>query len=589
MRQQLFVWFGTLVLLAAACGPAASPTSVPQATATPRLTAVATSTPLPPSGTRVSATPTPAASAAPRGPAEAKPKYGGTVTTALRTDPQDWDPHAMKSGYRDARLQHNMVFSGLITNPAVPEVPSCAASSNLDALEKWEWTDPTTLALKLRQGINFVNQPPVNGREATANDVVFSLKRGIFEEPMRGVELVSKMVTDIKAVDRYTVRITFKRPTPQFIDTVLSNYYGALLLPPEARNVQGFYRPPETAYKGTGPFMFKEWRTGVHVLYERNPNYWKKGLPYVDSVKMMIIPDQSTRAASLRSGKLDIWAGEIPTPMALGLQKTSPEIETQGCPMDSGFGYLWMQAGVNAVKPFDDVRVRRAVNMAIDREGMTKSALMGYGVDTPFAAIGFHEWYLSTNDYPPEIRKYISYDPAEAKKLLLEAGYPNGFDTEVEWTTRFGSPGNEMVESIIADLNKVGIRAKLYLEEYVAYLDRGTKAGFKPLRMGKPTTWTDPWRVMSRLHSQNALSENKAGISDPVLDKLIDELLVTMDVKRQKELAAQIQYRAIDQAWVVSVPQPMDWTADLPRVKDFKNTGNLHWAYTWLERVWLDK
>ncbi len=585
MKSKLAAILGIAVLALAACGPAAqeataTPTSPPlRATTAP----VATATP------QVAGT-TPAAT--PKAPppattvASSEPKRGGLLKVLLRADPPGWDMMKVTGGYNDLRKTHNAVFSMLFSTPTTKDAPACESTIAPDAAESFKWVNDTLFEVKLREGMKFQNKAPVNGRDVTADDVVFSFNRAFNQVPIRAIQPVAAHVKKIEAVDRRTVRFTTDQPLPALIPTGLFSQYGAIILAKETAGANGTWEIPETSYIGSGPFEFAAYRPGVKISLKRSPNYWKPGLPYVDAVDYLIIPDQSTRVALLRSGQADLWPDEIPATIAGDIRSRNPSIVLQSCPMTSGFGFLWMaQYGEN--NPFLDVRVRRAVSMAIDRETFIKSILQGQGVEAPYAP-AVDPLFARMSDYPAEIRKYLQYNTVEAKKLLADAGYPNGLKTSLEVTAQYGSPHNEMVEAIAAMLPQVGIAVNIKWTEYTLWLERGQQAKWEGMRFGKVNV-DDPFAYLSRFHSKASLGENKSKVRDPVMDQLVDELGRTVDLNKQIDVAKRIQHRIADQAWVVQVPQPVDYSAGNPWVKGFYRTGIAQKSSAWLEQIWLDR
>lgn len=587
MRTKLLAVLGAMLLALAACGPAAQEATATTTSPPARATTApsATTTPLPQGATPApaTATPAPVATAA---PAVAKPKNGGVLKTPLRTDPYGWDVMQITGGYLDMRKQFTVVFNTLASQPSTPDIKPCQTTVRLEALESWRVVDENTVEFKLRPGLRFHNKAPVNGREATAEDLAYSLNRAIFVYPIRGVESLAPRIKSIDVVDKYTVRLKTGGPIPSIPTTLLATQYGTAVVPKEVWPKE-VVTDPYKAYIGTGPFMFKEYRPGVKVAHEKNPNYWKQGLPYLDGLEFAVMPDVSTRTASLRSGRLDMIVEEVAVPIVNALQK-DPRINIQGCPATSGYNFLWMEA-MNPKSPFNDVRVRRAVSMAIERDNLLKSTMQGHAFDTPYAPPALHEWYLATADYPQETRKYLEYRPEEAKKLLAEAGYaPGAIKTHIEITARYTSPYPEIVEALNAQLAKVGIEARLNWMEYATWLERGQVCKWEGMRIGR-MAYEDEWRHLAKLSSKAGCAENKANISDPVLDPLIDKLLVTVDPAKQKELATQIQYRIADQAWVVSIPDPKDYSAANAWVKNWNRAGYAAFASTYTEVIWLDR
>ena len=279
------------------------------------------------------------------------------------------DPHLSVSF-----LTHNsasLVYSQLVRFPHGPEQKHTADFSIVpDLAEKWEYKTPTVLVFTLRKGVKFHNKPPVNGREVTADDVKYSLERFAAKS---GFRARFEPVQSIEAVDRYTVRIALKEPFAPFLNHLANPMYTAIL-PKEAEEKFKDFNQPE-AVIGTGPFILRSYEKGVRVVFERNPDYFVKGLPYLDRVVIEITPDGSARLSLLRAGKVEMgqisaWAG---LEEGRSLQKTNPEMPLTLTQI-IGQGIIYMRTDQ---PPFNDVRVRRAVSLAIDRKGWNDALFFG--------------------------------------------------------------------------------------------------------------------------------------------------------------------------------------------------------------------
>jgi peptide/nickel transport system substrate-binding protein len=199
---------------------------------------------------------------------------------------------------------------------------------------------------------------------------------------------------------------------------------------------------------GTGPFMPKDIVEGSYWLFEKNPDYWQHDklhpenrLPYVDQANMLSVPDESTRMALVRSGQMDFWTlgtetgGQVKWNFVEDLKKTNPQLQ-----MRVGLGAPGIFAMHCKKKPYTDVRVRKAMNMAIDYPGIIKNYYQGNATQSyemwPFLP-SWGEWAIPESEFPDSVREQFTYNPEKAKQLLAEAGYPNGFksnlDTYVPW------------------------------------------------------------------------------------------------------------------------------------------------------------
>src|SRR6266566_8856720 len=295
------------------------------------------------------------------GPALAQqPKRGGVIRIAEREAP-GLDPHLSISF-----LTHSYVslsYSMLVRFPNGPEQKSPTDFSILpDLAEKRTVSkDGKVYTFNLRRGVLFHNKPPVNGREVSADDVKYSLERFMAKSAFR---TRFDPVQSIEAIDRYTVRVTLKEPYAPFLNHLANSTYTAIL-PREVEQKLGDFNRPE-AVIGTGPFVLKSYDKGVRLVFERNPDYHVKGLPYVDGVVIEITPDAATRLSLLRANKVDLghqWAWAA-VEEGRSLQKTNPEISLTLTPV-IGQAMIYFRTDQ---PPFNDVRVRRAVSLAIERK-----------------------------------------------------------------------------------------------------------------------------------------------------------------------------------------------------------------------------
>ena len=583
MTKTLKIAIGIAVLVLAACGPAAQPTAtVAPATATsaPRPTATVAQrvTPAPATATAV---PTQAPSAT--GTGVGKPQYGGIFTTQLRGDPFGWDPQRLTGGFLDGLKVGSMVFEPLAGYPAPLDIPDCALAPKPLALEKWDWTNDTTLDLKLRQGMRFQNKPPVNGREVTSDDAVFSLNRALQYKP-QGVGPIALRVVDVKALDRYTVRMAFDQPTPMAIERLIVSIYAPFVMPKEAA-IDGKYDDPAKTAIGSSAFMFKEYRPGVKVSYIKNPDYWNKGLPYVDGVDMLIIPDQSTRMALFQAGKLDLWLGEVPATFVAPLRK-APQGKLFLCSPTTQDGFI---APRNDLPPFNDVRVRRAVSMALDRKVLLDTVLGGLGTETIYAPAGIYPWAQRIQDLPPETRKYVEHHPDEAKKLLAEAGFPNGLKTTLDGSPQYGSPHVPYLEAMQAMFAEAGISAAIKWWEYTAFQNGPNMGKHEGLALVR-YSYIDLYQAVNWLYPKYEENpNNKAHVDDPVLSKLAEQIYAAVDPAKRDDLMRQFVTRMADQAVVIPLPALNEVTVVQRSVGGFHMAGQRTPAGPLLTPLWIEK
>ena len=508
------------------------------------------------------------------------PKRGGTVRIAEREAPS-LDPHLSISFLTHSHV--NMVYSQLVRFPHGPEQKHSADFTILpDLAERWEYKNPTTLVFYLRKGVKFHNKPPVNGREVTADDVKWSLERFAAKSGFRSR---FEPVQSIDVVDRYTVRITLKEPFVPILNHLANPTYTAIL-PREAEEKFKDFNHPD-AVIGTGPFVLKSYQKGVKAVFERNPDYFMKGLPYLDSVIIEITPDQSARLSLLRAGKVELghMGGFASAEEGKSLQKTNPELVVTPTPI-IGQGTIYMRTDQ---PPFNDVRVRRAVALAIDRKGWNDGLLYGEGcIDTGPVPCAMKEWKLEALKLEPGRAKYLTgYDPAEAKKLLAEAGFPNGFTTPAYHWQGYQAPWRSYYDLAAENLGQIGIKVELKPEEYGKYISTTYLGKFEKMAIGPITPFSevDDWLYGAHYPEQPG---NRSHVADAELNKLLVAQRRERDPKRRREIVDEIQRYLADKAYYVYLPVGPQYISHQPTVKGFKHHDGfgmgLRLMYTWMDK-----
>ena len=533
----------------------------------------------------------PAAVAAPTTPSASKtgealadgPKYGGTLNHFMRRDLRGgFDPHLPPGGRRETRTAMGVAYEMLAGWDTTPE-NQCASILTPWLAESWKWVDPTTLEISLHKGVKFHNKPPVNGREMVADDVLFSFQR-IFDKGLKPA--LRDNLVSLEAPDKYTVRIKLAEPSPLLPADLLANRWGVILAK-EAETADGSYSTLETAI-GTGPFILEISIPAVRVEAVRNPNYWIEGLPYIDRVVLRIIRDTSTRIAALQVGKLDIY-DELSTAIKQQILSTNPDIQWVDCETGTNYTLIFN----NQQPPFDNVLVRRAVSMAINREAIVHGLYRGEG--SPVAMFGASvDGALPLADFPAETRKHLQYNPEAAKKLLAEAGFPKGFSLKMFGGSHQPPPYSELHEALIPMLKAIGIDAKLGLVEAAEFQVNisSWKYGQVAFTKGNPSNRSPIEVYLAGFHSSESPTTNRSHVQDPETDRLIEKMMKTVDAKARLEVARLLQLRLADQANFVVLPLFMDPRAYQPWIKGELKSNSAFWLNQsgWRYReMWIDK
>ena len=511
------------------------------------------------------------------------PKRGGTL--AIRTyDPPHFDPFQTIS-YK-THIALSFTHSRLLKHKAGPSVVPGTFPIEGDLAESWTQPNETTYVFKLRKGVKWHNKPPVNGREVTADDVVFSVNHFLTVKGNANAYML-KAVDKVDAPDKHTVKFTLKEPFVWFLD-MLSNPHAVAIVAREVLDKHGDFKKAETVI-GTGPWMLDSYRPNVGLAYVRNPTYFMAGLPYIDRVDATVDEDNASRMAAFLSGKYDLgW--EFPGTVARvdwvqikgTLAQRRPNLKTAEFPSPV-MNHISMRTDQ---KPFSDVRVRRAMSLAIDRKGIIDSAYEGVGVMNPPVAAALKEWSIPF-DKLGEGAKYYKYDPAEAKRLLAAAGYPNGFPGTMCFTT-YGTPVLvDIMQMVQKDLKAVGIDVKIDQKEYGAYIATCFYGKFDSMTFGPQTGFLEPDNFLFGQYYPEEL-KNQSHINDPVVADMLVRQRRTLDPIKRREVIYDIQRHLALQQYYVQMPSGVYvavWEGAL------KNYGpNMGYDYGGrLQAAWLDR
>lgn len=502
-------------------------------------------------------------------PDAGEPKPGGTYITAGPSDASSLDPQTQSSF--NTHVAVGAVYSKLMDYKTGPDIEYGATEIEGDLAESAEASpDNMTWTFKLRQGVKFHNKAPVNGREFTSADVKCTLDR------IKDVGFQKYLLAPVESYatpDPYTVEFKLKQPVARF-DVTMANHYMEIL-PCEA--TQGQVDLTNDAI-GTGPFVLQSWTRNQERVYVANPDYFIEGKPYLDGYTTIIMPDQQAQIAALRSGKIDYMS-------SLSTDKRQVENlakEIDGLTVEQNTGSTPTRVFMNVANaPFDDVNVRKAIAMAIDREGMGGALRAGYTVSGPVTPL------LEGALPEDELLEMQPYDPKQAKKLLADAGYPDGFDVTMVLTNGYGDVVVQEAQWIQEDLAKIGVNVTLDVQDYATYFtDTWPKKNYS-LGYGLQTPMLSATEFLSAEYLSGG-PRNWYNIADSELDTMINELVAISDQAEYEKAAQDTQSYILENVMDPVTLYTYD-TQDIyaPYVKDVW----AHPAYSrrWLMNMWLDK
>ena len=445
------------------------------------------------------------------GPVLAQPApTGGTLTVQTTAEPPGLDLTATPASATATVVFYNVQEALVKVDEEGKLVPWLA--------ERWQAsTDALTWTFVLRKGVRFHN-----GRPFTAEDVKFVLDRAQNPETKHPHAKNYEDIASVQVRDEQTVVITLKKVNAMFLYNLARQ--GSVVYPREAVEQQ------KSQPVGTGPFVLARWERGDRIVLKRNPDYWAKGLPRLEQVTFRFIPDPNTALAALRAGDIDVLGFGL-GPESVDAVRQEPNLKVIVGETTSDV----ILALNNSRKPYADPRVRRALTQAINKDEVVKGAMFGLG-----RVLGTNIDPL--NPYFVDMSKAVPNDPARARALLAEAGYPSGFDAVLKvapqypYTVRTG-------EVIAQQLAKVGVRVRLEQVEWGQWLDRVYKqADYDMTIIGHAEAWDAENYANPKYYFR---------YDSPRFQEVYRQSESTVDDRKRRELYAELQKIMVDEAPVV--------------------------------------
>ena len=505
------------------------------------------------------------------------PQAGGVLTVMQREElPQGLsilETSTIATVWPASPCFNNLVYF----YPAKPmETPETIVG---ELAEKWSWQDGyRNLVFFLRKDVKWHD-----GRPFTSRDVKFT-----FDLVREAPDVQAKLrlnprkdwyanIEAIEAADPYTVVFRLKRPQPSILMMLASGQspvYPAHVPVADQRS----------RCVGTGPFKLKEWRRGEFVEYVKNPDYFVKGRPYLDGLKYVIISERGTRSAALQAGRLDTAApGEITKNIADQLKAAVPGMVITRVGSLTSPNLL-----VNHARPpFNDARVRRAVDLAIDRDGFIKGVLQGAAVSgSPLVPRPFGSWGLTEGELVgilgrPEGRK------AAARKLLAEAGFGPANPLRFEAQTRGIATYVDLASYVVSELKQVGVEITVKQLDSVQWYGITTRKEFQLGINISGYGVDDPDAILFENYTCTSL-RNYTSYCDEGVSRLIDQQSQELDPKKRMALVHEIQRKLTEAGARPTVAWGIDHFAHWPYVKGLVPHHSLY-SFGRMQNVWLDR
>jgi peptide/nickel transport system substrate-binding protein len=453
-----------------------------------------------------------------------------------------------------------------------------------------ESPDALTWTLKLRTGARFGNIPPVNGHAVEAEDIKATFTRAVdpaTSSPNRGA-LNMIEPAQIQTPNAQTVVFKLTYPYAPFQKTLASPAY-SWILPREA--LAGAYDPLKQLI-GSGPFPLDSFTPDVAYVYKRNPEYFERGRPLVDTMRLAIVPDTAQQMAQFTAGNLDEIVLQSINDVTT-LKQRNPNATV--LKLDYGSPTpLYLQLG-DPSSPFQDIRVRRALSMAIDREAIDKALFNGESQTAPFVPALMGKWAIKFSDLDPTVQQYYKYNPAETKKLLEAAGVSN---LQLKLVEVLNGPFTGLYlkqgETIANMLNASGIKTTVVTQDYqqdFVHGGKGSRQGYfdKDMIMLEGVgllTDADEF-VHDNFHTKS--SSNAERLSDPALDAMIDKQRTLVNEDERLKAILEIEKYIADKMYVVPTNGSYRFVGIQPRVQEY-DWSDTHGKHTeTYAKLWLAK
>ncbi len=477
--------------------------------------------------------------------AVALPAQAQTLRWAAQNDILTLDPHSQNHATTNAIMAHS--YEGLTRYNAKYEVEPALAT-------KWTNISPTQVRFDLRKGVKFHDGTPF-----TADDVIFSFGR--IRQPQGTMGIYVTGIAEIKKVDDHTIDVIMDKPNPLLLRNIIDFRIMSKAWAEKNRttNVQD-YKAKEENYAsrhvmGTGSYKITSWTPEQKITMTINTDWWDKPMGNVREVVYTPIKSDPTRVAALLSGDVDMLT-DLPTQDVARLRSDSklkvvdgPEVRTIYLAPDIGSPEL-QYSNIKGKNPLADKRVRQALSMAIDREAIKRNIMRGLSIPAGLMVAP------GVNGNAPDLDVPTKVNVEGAKKLLAEAGYPDGFEI------RFNTPNNryvndeEIAQAIVAMWARIGVKATLAAENMATFIQKVQKFDSSMYLLGwGVATYDAQYTLQSLIRTRTAGADgnfNFSRISDPEVDRLVDAMKTETDVTKRNAMIREALIRTRDE--VLTIP-----------------------------------
>ena len=459
----------------------------------------------------------------------AVPVYAVQLRWAAQNDILTFDPHSQNHATTNTMVMH--VYEGLTRYDRNYKVEPALAT-------EWKEVSPTQWRFTLRKGVKFHDGSPF-----TADDVVFSFGR--IQQPQGTMQVYVSGIKEVKKIDEHTVEFLLAGPNPILLRNIIDFRIMSKGWSEKNRsqNIQD-YKAREESYasrnaNGTGPYLLKGWEPDKRIVFAANPGWWGKRDGNVTDVIYTPIRADATRISALLSGDVDLVT-DLPTQDVERLRKNDKlkvldghEVRTIFIGMDQHNDEL-QYSSVKGKNPFKDVRVRRALNMAVDREAIRRVTMRGLSIPAGLmVAPGVH-------GHDKGLDKPWPYDVNAAKKLLAEAGYPNGFEFTLDCPNNRYVNDEEICQALVGMWARAGVKVRLNAMPFANFIPKILKHDSSAYMLGWGVATFDAlYTLQSLVRTKTSGADgsfNLGRISNAKLDTTIDAIKIATDPKARDAL-----------------------------------------------------
>ncbi|WP_066065077.1 glutathione ABC transporter substrate-binding protein [Neobacillus soli] len=437
-------------------------------------------------------------------------KAGGTLVIARLSDAENLDQQFM-STINAASVTHGKIYEGLVGRDKNAEIKPLLA-------EEWKQLDDTTWEFKLRKNVKFHDGTPFN-----ADAVKATFDRLLDPNVASPRAVVFKMVKEVKVVDEFTVQFILSEPFSPLL-SILASHEGGIISP---KTIEKYGKKIIQEPNGTGPFVFESWTPGQEIVLTKNNEYWGTKAK-VDKVVFKVVPEETTRISMLETGE-----AQIAEPLSVPMMSTVEASQESEIYRSEGFGTEYIGFNVQK-KPFSDVRVRKAIAHAVEMDSIIKGVYNNVGKKAN-SLLGSKVF-----GYHADMKAY-EYNLNEAKELLAEAGYPDGFETTLK--TMDSKERINMAEVLQSQLKGVGIKLNIEVLEYGTFVEQANKGNTEMFILSwRNATGDADYNQYNLFHTNSqGAAGNTFFYSNKEVDRLIDAARGEKDQAKRVELYAQSQ------------------------------------------------